>query len=338
MGPTGIVLYGLGDLGLSIARRLLARRDLTLLGAVDIDPAKVGKTVAELTGLQGGEARVVADPDEILNQGNVDVVIHATSSRLSAVAPQIEAVLSAGVDVVSTCEELVYPFHRQADLAERIDSIARREDATVLGTGVNPGFLMDTLPIVLTAPCLEVEVVRVTRMMNSKDRRRSYQAKIGTGLTLEEFMEKVKRGDLTGHTGLFESATMIADALGFKVDRVEEPPLKAIIADRSAQTRFFKVDAGHVAGMSCEISIWEGRALRVALTFTSHCLVPDPYDEIVIQGLPAIKQRIQGGVSGDDGTIGMVLNAAKLITDTRSGLVTMLDLSIPRFRRAGLIR
>lgn len=255
-----------------------------------------------------------------------DCVILTTGSRLAAIEEQINTCIDAGANVVSTCEELAYPLLRNRSVAERIDRRARERNVTVVGTGINPGFLMDTLPVVLTAPCLSVEKITVTRMMNSARRRLPFQKKIGTGLSPQEFHRRIEAGDITGHVGLRESMQMIAGALGWELDEYVEEPPQAVRAERETQTGFGPVAAGDVIGLSSVSYARGGGGERIRLAFHAHAAVAEEYDEVVIDGTPSLRERIHGGVQGDIGTVAVTVNTAARAVAAPPGLRTMVEL------------
>jgi 2,4-diaminopentanoate dehydrogenase len=331
-----VVLYGVGPLGARVAHAVLGRRNVEVVGAVDL------QNVGTDLGTAVGAARkagipIRGDTDTVLRETQADIVIHATTSRLETAVPQIEACLRAGLNVITSCEELAYPVSSQRELAIRVDTLAKRQGKAVLATGINPGFLMDKLPLVLTAVCLEVSRVTVTRMMKSRVRRPSFQKKIGTGMQVEEFRQLIREGTITGHVGLVESAAMLADGLGFEVERVVELPVEPVIctrevttyADPSEREVVRVVRPGEVAGLkSVAHAISKGKPV-VVLEFVAHANVDDPYDAISIVGTPNIEQKIIGGVDGDIGTVAMLVNSMPRVLAAPPGLHTMQDINPP---------
>jgi len=241
--PTKVMIMGLGPIGAGVARQLLARKNFKVVSAVDIDPAKAGKDLGEVVGL-GKKAglKVVADPVAAIKKTRPQVAVLCTSSALKKVWPQVEAVLKLKVPIVSTTEELAYPWFSNKALARKIDAAAKKAKVAVVGTGVNPGFAMDALPVALTAICERVDAVRVDRIQDARIRRLPFQQKIGAGLTPAEFAEKVKALTVR-HVGLTESVSMIADALGWKLDRITDE-IQPKIAEAPVESRFLKVEAG----------------------------------------------------------------------------------------------
>lgn len=327
MNEIKAIQLGLGALGVQLARYGLRKEGLQIVGAAD--PAHAGKDLGRVVGLQKDVGVTVAnDLDLLLETTEADVLVHATSSYLKETFPQIVEAVEAGLNVVSTCEELSYPLFKYPELSNRLDAAARKHGVTVLGTGINPGFLMDTLPIVLSAVCTDIHRIRITRMMYSGNRRSSFQKKIGTGLSSEEFQKLIADGKITGHVGLVESVAMLSSAIGLQVDEVKELPPEPVICTQEVTTTFTTVKPGHVAGLkSVALGRRSGKDV-VTMEFFSHANVKRPYDSVVIDGEPPIRQRIEGGVHGDIGTIAMIFNAIPKVLNATPGLATMIDLPL----------
>ncbi|MCP2604923.1 hypothetical protein NLC29_02075, partial [Candidatus Aminicenantes bacterium AH-873-B07] len=299
-------------------------------GVIDIDPKKVGKDMGEILKLPEKTGIIVSNNSkEIFEKSKAIAVIHTTSSYLPQVFPQIKECIEAGLNVISTCEELSFPYKRHPELAKEIDSIAKKHQVTVVGTGINPGYLMDTLPLTLTGPCLEVKSIKVTRIMNSAKRRIPFQKKVGTGLNPEEFKKYIDERIITGHVGLLESINMIADGLGWKLDEAKELPPEPVIAEKEIDTPLCKVIPGKVLGLkSIAYGKIDGKEV-IKLSFIAYAGVEEEYDEIIIEGKPNIHQKIIGGVHGDIGTIATTINTIPKAINALPGLYTMKDLPVP---------
>src|SRR5436190_9766992 len=198
---------GLGAIGRLIARAVLAKPELEIVAAIDLDPQRVGRKLADVVDAPAPEITITPDAAAALKQSQRAVLLHATGSRLDRVEGELAQALSAGLAVVSTCEELSYPWLRHPEIAERLDKLAQKRKRALLGTGVNPGFVMDRLPATLGAVCGRVDRVRVTRVVDSRTRRKQLQLKTGAGLNEEEFDRGVDEGTI-GHVGLMESAAL----------------------------------------------------------------------------------------------------------------------------------
>jgi 4-hydroxy-tetrahydrodipicolinate reductase len=262
----------------------------------------------------------------VFQENDARAVILTTTSYLKEVGPQIERCVKAGLNVISTCEELSYPWRRNPDLAGQLDDLAKKHGVTVVGTGINPGFLMDTLPVVLTAPCLNVDTIKVTRMMDSSKRRVPFQKKVGTCLTRDAFKEKMEKGIITGHVGLLESMHMIASGLYWSLDEAVELPPVPVFAQSEVETALGRVKEGDVVGLgSVAYGKKNGRNV-ITLEFVAHAQVNEEYDEIIVEGVPRIHQKIIGGVHGDVGTVAVTINTVPRAVESSPGLKTMKDL------------
>jgi len=334
-----VALYGVGAVSGLIAKALLQKKGVEIVSAIDIAEDKVGRDLGEVVGLSRKLGfKVVKDVREAFSRVKPDIVVHATSSSLEQVYPQISASLREGVSVISTCEELAYPYVKNKAIANELDKLAKQHGVSVVATGINPGFLMDTLPITMTGPCLEVKRIKITRMMNSGRRRIPYQKKIGTGLTEEEFREKIDEKEITGHVGLDVSIAMIADSLRWDLDDIVVLPPKPVLAGRTIETSYTTVKEGRVAGLkSTAYGVKDGEEI-LQLEFISHAEVEEEYDLIEIEGLPNMKVKIEGGIHGDVGTTAMIINSIPKVMNAPPGLHTMKDLPIPSATPAELNR
>ena len=321
-----VAQFGLGPIGSALARHVLERPGLELVAAVDIDPAKQGRDLAEVIGLSDQTGiRVSGTLSEVLVSTPVDVVLHATSSYFDLFTPQIIEILEAGLDVVSTAEELSFPWLAHPEEARQIDAAAKRAGKTVLATGVNPGFLMDSLPLSLTAICQRVDKIEVTRQQNASRRRGPFQAKIGSGLTVEDFNARMAEGRM-GHVGLPESAGMVFDTLGKKLVRFETT-VEPVVAERPVKTDFFAVPTGRVRGLKQVARGFAPEGEFLTLTFIAALDEPDDQDTIVITGRPNLRVTLQG-TNGDIATIAIAVNAIKRVRQAGPGLVTMRDIPL----------
>ena len=243
-----VLFYGLGPIGAAVARQVASRKGFQIVGAVDIDRAKIGLDLGQVIGLDTKlRIRVTNDALGAIKAGKPDVAVLCTSSSLKKVMPQIEQVLGKKVAIVSTTEELSYPVGKNRALAKKIDALAKKAKVAVVGTGVNPGFAMDALPITLTGICERVDSIRVDRIQDARTRRLPFQQKIGSGLTKAQFAAKVKDGSVR-HVGLAESVQMIADSMGWKLDKVTDE-IQPKIATESVESELIAVDPGYVCGI-----------------------------------------------------------------------------------------
>jgi 2,4-diaminopentanoate dehydrogenase len=323
-----VLFYGLGPIGAAVAKQIATRKGFRIAGGIDVDSAKLGRDLGEVIGLgKRLKVRVTNDAKGALKKTKPDVVVLCTSSSLKQVMPQVEIILKARIPIVSTTEELSYPVARNRALARRIDAMAKRAKVAVLGTGVNPGFTMDALPIMLTGVCERVDSIRVDRIQDARSRRLPFQQKIGSGLTGEQFRKKVNEGSVR-HVGLAESVTMIADGLGWKLEKVTDE-IKPKIADATVESEFLAVDPGYVCGIIQDGIGWKGGRPMVTLHMEAYLGAPESYDAVTIEGSPRIEQKISGGVHGDVATASITVNSIPKVLQAPAGLRTMRDMILP---------
>ncbi len=331
--PFEILQIGFGTIGRPIAKVIIERENLVLSGVVDTDTKLREKTAEEVLTLETESTTSIHSSveDALAKLDSIpDLALILTVSNLEGITPTIRECLEAGMDVLSICEELSYPYSKYPELSSQIDTAAREAGKTVVGTGINPGYLMDLLPIVITAPCQQVDSIHVTRVIDSGRRRASFQKKVGTGMSVEEFDNAIKEKRITGHVGLVESMQMISDALGLDLDHFEEFPPEAVIADETVTTSFATIEKGNVVGLKSRSIGAKGGNTFITLEFVANAAVEHEFDEIRVTGYPNLTQRIEGGVMGDYGTAAMAVNMVPLVINAEPGLFTMKDLPVPR--------
>lgn len=326
------VVYGLGPIGSLVTSLLLERKELEVVGAIEVDPKKVNKDLGEVLSLNkrvGIKVLHDNEAEKFLLDAKPEIVLHSTATYLDKIYPQLVKCVRAGANVISTSETLVYPWYRYASLALSIDSIAKEHDVTVLGAGVNPGFIFDALPAFLTVACAKVEGIRVIRSINASTRRYSFQRKYGLGLSPDEFARRLNRGEITGHVGYAESILLLASIIGARIDKVEEGQ-EPMIADKPMETRYFKIPPGHVCGVKgFGAGYLNGREF-IKLELLAAVDRAD-YDEVTIEGEPPLKWRSEYGTSGDIATAAIVVNLIPRVLEAPAGLRTIKDIRVPSF-------
>lgn len=327
---TRVVQYGVGPIGAAIVRLMREKQSLEIVGAIDKDPAKAGRDLGEVVGAPDAPwgVPVSAEAGKVLGQ-KADVVVHCTSSYLKDVMDQLLECIAAGACIVSTCEELAYPFRKSPELSAKLDEEAKEWGVSLVGTGVNPGFVMDALPIMLTGVCERVDAIRVDRVQDAGIRRLPFQQKIGAGLTREQFQTQVDAGRVR-HVGLAESVSMIADALGWRLTRVTDD-IQPKIATETVSSELLAVDAGYVCGIVQDGVGYRGDEPVITLHMEAYLGAPESYDQVEIAGSPAIRSRIHGGVHGDIATASIVVNSLPRVLEVAPGLHTMRDMPLPSF-------
>ncbi len=319
-----ILQIGMGPLGVRISQFIEERNGLTTIAAVDKNPELVGRDFGPHTDTQARGIKIMNSVAEAVSGKMPDIAVLTTVSDMERITPQIEEIVSFGIPVVSTCEELSYSFECAPELSRRINEAAIANGVAVLGTGVNPGFLMDSLPVTLTAICQRVDSIAVNRFQNASFRRLPFQKKIGAGLSLQSFREKVENRTLR-HVGLTESIQMIASRMKWKLEKVEDI-ITPVIAEEAIKTSAMMIARGEAAGVRQVGRGYVDGEARITLTFQATVGEPETFDEVIIRGNPDLVSRIQGGVNGDVATCAIILNSIPQVLRSSPGLKTMLDI------------
>jgi len=327
-----VAVYGLGPIGTLIARNVVKKESLQLVAAFEIDAYKIGKDVGEILGMRDKTGVTVSHESkaaEVLRSNKVDVVLHSTSSYLDRIYLQIVKCIEAGTDMISTSETLVNPWYRYPKLASEIDRMAREKDVSIIGAGINPGFIFDVLPILMTSVCSSIDSLRVTRSLDAAKRRLSFQKKYGLSLRVEEFTSKMESGEITAHTGYAESIDLIAHSLGISLTRVVEKQ-EPVVSEKRLETPYLEIMPGRVSGVhGYGIGyIGEKEFIRVEL-FAE--VGREEFEEIVIEGEPSVRWR-SSGIAGDIATAAIVVNLIPKVLEARSGLLRITDIPLPSAR------
>jgi hypothetical protein len=320
-----VILYGVGPIGQRATKVALAREDIQLVGAIDIDPDKVGRDLAEFLDLNTPTGIKISDnPQAVFKEKNPAVAIHTTTSFVDKVYGQLESLAEAGINVVSSTEELLFPYYRHPEKSKQLDKIAKNSNATILGTGVNPGFVMDTQVLMLSSVCAEVKKIRVERVVDASTRRLPLQKKVGATLSEEDFRNLVKQGKL-GHIGLLESMLLIAHGLNWEIEKFNEN-IDPMIADKDYRTDYFEIKKGQVTGIKHTVVGYRNGEKALDLDLRMYVGAKDPHDAVYIDGNPPIDMIIRNGVAGDIATAAILVNAIPTVLYAEPGLKTMIDI------------
>jgi 4-hydroxy-tetrahydrodipicolinate reductase len=321
-----VVFLGLGPIGRGIAKIALETEGIKIVGATDPSPEHAGKDLGVVLGLTRKlRIKVQGDPAKFIRKVKADVAVLSTTSSAKGIKAQALALIQRGLHVVTTCEELSYPVPANEGVFRELDKAAKRKKVSVLGTGVNPGFAMDVLPLMLTAPCRKVSRVVVTRIVDAGTRRLPLQRKVGAGLNLAQFRRALTEGTVR-HVGLPESVYMIAAGLGFKLAKVDES-IEPAIAPRDLDTEYLRVPAGNAAGIKQSARGYAKTGeLVISLDLHMYVGAENPRDHVLIDGEPSIDMTITGGVAGDIATAAIAINAIPRLLAAPAGVMTMKDL------------
>lgn len=320
-----IVQIGMGPLGVKIAKMIAERKGIKTVAAVDINPALQAKDLGELCGSTANDVRIESDLAAAVKRTQPDIAVLTTVSDVQRIAKQVKAIVELGLPIVSTCEELSHPWDEAPEHAKEMDEWAKAKQVAILGTGVNPGFLMDALPTFLTAVSQGVDQITVKRFQDAQFRRIPFQQKIGAGLSLSAFEEKKKAGTLR-HVGLTESMQMIAKRMGWQLDKTEDV-ISPVIAETQIETEAMTIPKGYAAGVRQVGRAFVDGEVKIELQFQAAVGEAESFDEIKIVGQPDIQSRIAGGVNGDIATGAITLNAIPRVLEASPGLKTMMEIS-----------
>ncbi|MDK2886627.1 MAG: 2,4-diaminopentanoate dehydrogenase [Thermosipho sp. (in: thermotogales)] len=327
-----IVSWGLGAMGRGIAKNIIESKNMKLVGAIDLNPDLLGKDVGEFLNI-GKIGVKISNSKEVIEKVNPDLVVIATSSFVSDVLPQIEYAVKNHANVVTIAEEMAYPFDSHKTEAEYLDSLAKRYGVTILGTGVNPGFVLDTLIIALTGVCNRVDKIVARRINDLSPFGKTVMETQGVGTTPEEFEEGLKKGTIVGHIGFPQSIAMIARALGWNITKIEQER-KPIISNVHRETPVVKVEPGMVAGCNHSAKAYINGEVVIEMQHPQqihpHLEGVETGDYIEIYGDPNINLAIKPEIPGGKATIAIATNMIPIVINAEPGLKTMADLPVPR--------
>lgn len=329
-----VAQFGLGPIGIESLKLAAAQSWIEIVGGVDIDPAKIGRPLSELTGVDMPAGAVVHPSLEALFAvARPDVILHTAGSSAASTFAQVRPALEAGVSVASTCEELIFPALNTPEITAEYDALCARSGARVVGTGVNPGFVMDVLPVVLTGVSRRVDTIYVERVVNASTRRQPLQAKVGSGLDPDDFRARFAAGK-AGHAGFRQSLALVAHAMGWTLEAIEET-CEPVIAPGPIKTRFFDVAKGLTCGLHQRAVGTVAGEAKIILDLQMFLDAKNPHDTIVVQGDPALHLTLNGGVAGDSATVAALINIVPRLLAAAPGVRLMTELPAPAWVNPG---
>jgi 4-hydroxy-tetrahydrodipicolinate reductase len=330
--PIKVAQFGLGPIGISSLRLLAQKNWVEIVGGIDIRPELIGKPLAEIVGDASiGDAKVYESFEELILLNEVDAVVHTAGSRATVSFEQIRPMLEKGIAVVSSCEELLYPALRAPKETEEIDQLCQATGGRVLGTGVNPGFVLDVMPAFFSGVCASVSGVYGERVVNASTRRQPLQKKIGSGMDPEVFKALAAEGK-AGHAGFKESLALLANALGWELGSITET-IAPVIAQKPIRTEFFTVDPGQTAGLHQIVKAETNEGYKIHLDLKMYLDADKPHDTIRLDSNPPIEATVTTGVAGDIATVAALVNAIPSLLEAPAGVRLMTDLCVPRCRQ-----
>jgi 4-hydroxy-tetrahydrodipicolinate reductase len=317
-----VVFYGLGEIGKRALRMALESTGISVVGAIDTDRKLVGKDLAEIAGLSQETGVAVSDNAlDVLASSKPDVAIHTTSSLIEEVKPQISTIISEGVSCVSSTEEMFHPRPDTHSHFMELHEEALEKKVSILGTGVNPGYVMDSLPLFLAKSCECIHSVMVERIVDASTRRLPLQRKVGMGLHPDDFTDLVNRKKM-GHRGLTESLYALAHGFGWKLDRVDEE-VEPVIAQNRIETDFFTVEPGMTMGMKHSGYGYKQGKRVIFLDLQMYVNPRRVYDRVVIEGVPSIETTLKGGIPGDSATASILIHSVPSVVELGPGFINL---------------
>lgn len=333
-----VVIWGFGAMGSGIARMILEKEGVEIAGVVDGWDAIIGQDIYERLGVDRGDrpsVKICKKPEEVISRDKCDIVLMATDSFTAKAYPKICFCLERGVNVISTAEEMAWPWASEPELAADMDRLARENQVSVLGTGVNPGFILDLLVVTLTGACEQVESIEAARINDLSPFGRAVMEEQGVGLTVDEFNKRNSQGQLAGHVGFKESVAIIANGLGWEVAEFKEVK-EPIVSTVERKAEHFHVLPGNVAGVRQQCFAYDRDGRQIIHLDHPQQVYPElegteTGDYITIHtGEYDMNLRIKPETPGGIGTIAMVANMIPLIINAKPGLLSLLDLPLPR--------
>lgn len=329
-------IWGFGAMGSGMAEMLLKKTGVEIVGVCDRNAARAGKDMFEVLGIERGDRKeviITPDPEVAFPVKSADVVLLATDSFTRNAFEKIKFVAERKMNVISTAEEMAYPQAQEPELAKQIDELAKANGVSVLGTGINPGFVLDLLILALTGTCDTVDHIKAARVNDLSPFGRAVMEEQGVGVTKEDFEKGVKEGTIAGHVGFPESIRMITDGIGWDLEKVEQTR-EPIMSTVHRKSKYAEVEAGNVAGCrQCGYGYVNGE-IKVDMEHPQQILPQlenqDTGDYIWIKGTPDITLQIKPEIPGGIGTIAMVVNCIPQVINGDTGLLTMLDIPVPR--------
>lgn len=331
-----IVIWGFGAMGSGMAKMILSKEGFDLVGVCDLYEKIVGKSIFSILGVNNPldhDVFINNDIDVILDETKPDLVLLATDSFTKGAFPKIKRIVEKGIHVISTAEQMAYPKANEPALADKMDALAKKHHVSILGTGVNPGMMMDLLAVCISGVMDDVKDMEISRINSLSPFGKTVMEEQGVGLSVEAFNQKLSQGEMAGHVGFKESVYMISDALGLEVKNFEQS-MKPIITDIDRKSMYGFAKKGHVCGveMSALATLSNGHLIKM---YHPQQIEPEMVgistgDYIKIEGQPAIHLANVPEVEGGLGTISICVNMIPHVLNAKPGLKTMIDLPVPR--------
>jgi 2,4-diaminopentanoate dehydrogenase len=338
-GVIKVAVLGLGPIGQACAKAVCAEPGLQLVGLADYTGEMANQTIKQIGGAAAegfeftvhGEDQIVVTSDLAKASQGAELVIMTNTPSIDVAIDRLKQVLPSKCAVISNCDELIHPHYRFKDKARQIDDMAKAAGKPVLGVGVNPGFSLDFLPLVLASMVRRATLIRCIRRIDVGLRRQPLQARVGLTLSPQQFGELREQNKLW-RPALEDSVAMIGSGMGLTIQPGSiQLSLDPVLADKSFQTPVGLVSPGFVSGIKTTAK-WEDEHSTIELELVMAVGVENPVDRVEIQGPVTMVCKIPGGIPGDSGSVAALINYARLMPAAQAGLRSILDLPIPGSR------
>ena len=261
-----VVIWGYGAMGSGMAKMILKKQGFEIVGICERNPLFLGKKLSELIDFPLNQEDIIIKEkiEEIVSEASCDIVLLATDSFTEKAYQKIVWLLKKKVNVISTAEEMAYPQAKNPELAKKIDEIAKKNGVTVLGTGVNPGMMMDLLVVFLSGVCEDVSSINVARINSLSPFGKTVMKEQGVGLSLSEYNKLNDNGKIAGHIGFLESAMMITEAIGLRLKDFKQEMMPIITSVKRKSAHGF-AKAGDVCGVDMRAKATANNNLLIEL-------------------------------------------------------------------------
>ena len=329
-----VIIWGLGAMGGGMADMLLKKQGVEIVGVAGRG-SKIGTSMYDYIKTERGDRPdvLISAAEDIIKPGAADVVLLCTDSFTKNAFPRLKFVMEQGINVITSAEEMAYPAAQEPELAAELDRIAKENGVTCLGTGINPGHIMDLLVLVMTGCLTDVEEITSRRVNSLSPFGPVVMEEQGIGISVEEFKERKANGTMSGHVGFAESVGMIAAGLGLEVSEFSQD-MNPITTDVDRKSPYGFAAAGSCAGVAMTAEAVLDNGMKVHMDHPQQ-IEPEQVgvqtgDYVIIKGTPNVNMVNSPEVEGGLGTIAMCVNMIPQVINAEAGLVSMIDLPIPR--------
>lgn len=329
-----VIIWGLGAMGGGMADMILSKKGIEIVGVAGRGK-KIGTSMYDYIKTEKGDRPdiLIQDPKDIIKPGAADIVLLCTDSFTRNAFDKLKFILEQKLNVITSAEEMSYPAAREPELAGQLDEIAKANGVSVLGTGINPGHIMDTLVLLMTGCMVDVEHILSKRVNSLSPFGPTVMEEQGIGISVDEFEKRKADGTMSGHVGFAESVGLMAEGLGLKVNSFAQD-MTPIVTDVDRKSPYGFAAAGSCAGVAMTADAVLSNGMKIRMEHPQQ-IEPEQVgvktgDYVIIEGTPSVNMLNSPEVEGGLGTIAMCVNMIPQVINADPGLKTMIDLPIPR--------